>query len=239
MEPDLFQCICKHSVSEPMALKLAKLIEASIPTEEITKSEHVTTKAILPGGEGFLKIFDYNGKQPEAIVKTLADAATRQFSFCQKMELQLWIRSPALVGTLTRACVRYDRFLQLFKLYPNTMLVPTLDIDLVWHTHQLSSQRYAAAMKARAGRFIDHDDKLGKTTLDDGMERTENLYRIRFGDKYGVCNCWECEALASAMEDAESGLAVDVDSLVKKVSADVERYRLAEAARRNGKPAPA
>ena len=239
MDADLFESICKHSHSEVIALKLARLIEQTILSDEVTKSDNVTTREILPGGKGFLKFFDHKGKQPKALTKPLADAVTRQFAFCQKMELQLWIRSPALIGTLTRACIRYDRFLQLFKLYPNTMLVPTLDIDLVWHTHQLSPRRYAAATKVRAGRFIDHDDKLGKPTLDDGMARTENLYRVRFGDKYAICNCWECEALASAMEEAENDPNFDVDSLVMTVSTDVENYRLAEAARRNRKPAPA
>ena len=126
------------------------------------------------GGKDFLKIID-QVEERKAIASTLADAVSRQYSFCQKMELQLWIRSPAVQGTLTRACTRYDKFLQLFKLYPKTTLVPTLDIDLVWLTHQLSHNRYAAAMKLRAGMFIDHDDKLGKDTLDYGMVRTENL----------------------------------------------------------------
>ncbi|KIW99883.1 uncharacterized protein Z518_10811 [Rhinocladiella mackenziei CBS 650.93] len=239
LEPDLFESICHHSVSEPVAIKLAGLIESTIPRLEVYESKHVYEKDLLPGGKAFLGLLDKGNDANNLTVKDIADAVTRQLSFCQKMELQLWIRSPAALGTLTRARARYGRFLQLFKLYPHTMLVPTLDIDLVWHTHQLSHQRYTIATAVLAGDFIDHDDKLGKTTLNNGMERTESLYRIRFGAKYHICTCWDCEALVSALEKADledsdnnTETPADIESLVNQVSADVQYYRTAEKARR-------
>ena len=33
--------------------------------------------------------------------------------------------------------------------------VPTLDIDLAWHTHQLAAGRYGADCMEYVGRFID------------------------------------------------------------------------------------
>lgn len=39
--------------------------------------------------------------------------------------------------TLTRCIVRYHAFLDLMSSAPARFVVPTLDIDLAWHTHQL------------------------------------------------------------------------------------------------------
>ena len=38
---------------------------------------------------------------------------------------------------------------------PATFFVPTLDIDLVWHTHQLFSEKYQSDCTQYVGRFID------------------------------------------------------------------------------------
>jgi hypothetical protein len=147
------------------------------------------------------------------------------------MDAQLWIRSPALVGTLSRAIARYSQFLKLFRLYPGTMLVPTLDIDLVWHSHQLSPGRYERDVLELAGRFVDHDDKLGEDALGKGMQRTKELWRVRFGAEYLICTCWDCEALL----DEVDGKGTDADKVdVERVAAQVEFHRAVEIARREG-----
>ncbi len=78
------------------------------------------------------------------------------------------------------------------------MLVPTLDIDVVWHFYQCSARMYADSVKRLTGVFINHDDKLGRPVLDGGMEETKGLYFVRFGEQYERCLCWDCEATASA-----------------------------------------
>jgi hypothetical protein len=35
------------------------------------------------------------------------------------------------------------------------LVVPTLDIDLVWHSHQLSGPRYHKDCKTNIGRYVD------------------------------------------------------------------------------------
>jgi hypothetical protein len=127
----------------------------------------------------------------------------RQSSFIVKMSIELWIWSPAMEGTLRRGIQRYKRFLRLFNLYPRKMLVPTLEIDLVWHTHQLSPLQYFRSTVALTGRFIDHNDKLDSTILNPGLKETSNLYRMEFAETYSYCNCWDCEAFRSAVEEAE------------------------------------
>lgn len=166
-------------------------------------------------------------------VTKLVKAVQRQSSFVAKMDAQLWIRSPAVEGTLVRAISRYGQFLKLFKLYPRTVLVPTLDIDLVWHTHQCSATGYMAATQALAGRFIDHDDKLGAATLDSGMQRTMDLYRVRFAEEYQYCLCWDCEALRSAVDDQNLDAGVEGSIIARKVHEDVAYHRAVEISRQN------
>ena len=192
--------------------------------------------ALLPNEQTFARCcIDALAGHP--LNRRLADAVKRQVAFVDQMDAQLWIRSPALAGTLQRAGARYARFLRLLQLYPGTTLVPTLDVDLAWHTHQLSHHAYRAAVEARVGRFVDHDDKIGRATLDDGMAATEKLWRVRFGEEYRVCQCWDCEALRSA---PEMGPGEEADEAVlDQIMADVRFHRAVELARRNGKPLPA
>ena len=172
--------------------------------------------------------------------RPIIDAVQRQVSFVDKMHAQLWIRSPAVDGTLQRAIDRYIKFLKLFKFYPNTMLVPTLDIDLVWHTHQCSPALYRAASIELTGRFINHDDKLGRSVLNGGEETTKQLFRMRFGQEYIICNCWDCETALSALSRGERQVQGerDMESVAEEVLIDVAYYRAVELARRQGKPLP-
>jgi hypothetical protein len=170
----------------------------------------------------------------DPMIKDLVGAVIRQSAFVEKMDRQLWIRSPAVEGTLKRAIQRYDRFLKLFKMYPRKMLVPTLDIDITWHTHQCSPAQYMEATKTLAGRFIDHDDKLGSHKLNAGLENTINLYRVRFADEYEYCLCWDCEAVKSAVTSKSLGEKNDAKAIAKQVQFDVAYFRAVEIARREG-----
>lgn len=116
------------------------------------------------------------------------------------------------------------------------MFVPTLDIDLVWHTHQCSPSRYYATTQAVAGKFVNHDDTVEQTKLDTGLKDTKSLYRMRFNKEYHICGCWDCEALLSAVE--ETGGKGDLDPIARKVGADVAYYRALEVARRKKQPIP-
>lgn len=177
----------------------------------------------------------------ESILTQISSAIHRQSAFVDKMQKYLWLRSPAVLGTLERAVDRYSKFLKLFKLYPGQMLVPTLDVDLVWHTHQCSASRYQADIESYTGRFIDHNDKLGNSVLDDGMEKTRQLYRIRFGKEYSVCLCWDCEATLSTAAKLSQDQVNDkssVEECAERVSMLVTFYRDVEKARRDNKALP-
>jgi Glycine-rich domain-containing protein-like len=197
----------------------------------------LTATGILPRDISFLQCFVDAG---ETTAHALRDAVLRQVSFIDKMDHHLWIRSPVLDGTLQRARSRYGNFLRLFKLYPTTMFVPTLDIDLVWHTHQCSAYRYFKATKELAGKFVNHDDSIVEDKLTVGLTRTRDLYRVRFGQEYLMCGCWDCEALLSAVDSSEArpGEELDWEDVAKEVGGDVAYYWAVEVARRKKEPIP-
>ncbi|KAF5243473.1 hypothetical protein FAUST_2829 [Fusarium austroamericanum] len=210
-------------------------------TWKVPKGGSVYTGILLHSiiKEGNKKGLSLKKVSHSTIVVKLMDNVERQRVFVKKMNANLWIRSPALQGTLQRAVGRYENYLELFRLYPGKMLVPTLDIDLVWHTSQLSPAAYETSVKARCGRFINHDDKIAKYKLAAGSDETQALYRTHFGLEYHACLCWECQAIMSAVEDSERHGSLDeqrsstfAEDLADKLLADVEYHRAVESARR-------
>ena len=174
------------------------------------------------------------------ITRQLAGMVERQASFVDKMQGQLWLHSPAIGDTLQRAVDRYGKFLKMFKWYPNEVIVPTLDIDLVWHTHQCSPARYHEDTVSVTGRFINHDDTIAKDTLGAGLERTKMLFRTRFGQEYLTCTCWDCEATLSAVTqlNREGADESKLEGIGGRVSRDIAYYRAAEVARRCDRSLP-
>ncbi|RGP77135.1 hypothetical protein FLONG3_4650 [Fusarium longipes] len=167
------------------------------------------------------------------LAEQLRDAVLRQASFVDKMNSFMWIRSPALEGTICRGISRYLNFCKLVKL-STTTVVPTLDIDLIWHTHQCTAKHYGQAMKTLAGKFVNHDDTIEKPQLGDGFAETRSLYRVHFGQEYRVCGCWDCQALSSELERVlESGDTPDIDAIATKVKEDVYYHRAVEWSRRH------
>lgn len=210
---------------------------------------------------------------PRKFSLNLNSAVIRQGGFVEKMNHELWIRSPGLIGHLpteslstvrnqlgsSRCCVivendsgflkraikRYEGFFSLFKAHPRNILSPTLDVDLVWHTHLLTPIYYRVWCRGEAGRFIDHNDKLGSSTLEDAFEFTNEAYWEAFKKPYSKCCCWFCEAAISEGLDPqdernEDGLWGKMlkrghkgGKKEKAVRVRVEYYRDAEKRRRD------
>ena len=51
----------------------------------------------------------------------------------------------------------YRAFLDHFH-HSEEELVPTVLVDLVWHTHMLDPLRYGSETRKLAGRFVNHED---------------------------------------------------------------------------------
>ena len=66
----------------------------------------------------------------------LGGAVIRQSLFVDKMQKLDWLHSPAASNTMSRLLVKYQRFIELMATFPGKCAVPTLDVDLAWHTHR-------------------------------------------------------------------------------------------------------
>ncbi|KAF8215340.1 hypothetical protein K438DRAFT_1749388 [Mycena galopus ATCC 62051] len=124
----------------------------------------------------------------------LVGAILRQGSFVTKMYDLQWTNPGFFAGTedeiaLQHAIARYHAFLDLMSSSPTSFFVPTLDIDLAWHTHQLMASSYSTDTIKYVGRFIDHDDKVEESQLASSFDNTCRAWKTRFAVEYTHCGC--------------------------------------------------
>lgn len=115
----------------------------------------------------------------------LVAAARRQIPFMEKM---LKLRGKIGHMDKMRAGVGlYRKFLLLIKEHPPPkapVMVPTLLIDLIWHTHQLFPSRYRDEATRIAGRFVNHDDTIDEDELATDLATTEMLWKTAYAEPY-------------------------------------------------------
>lgn len=136
----------------------------------------------------------------------LSGAVMRQGVFTAKMVQIDWLHSPACRETMQRLIIKFDRFLALMRAHPTKTCVPTLDVDLAWHTSQLTPSAYYALTTEATQKFINHDDKMDEGKLSDAFEWTTQAYQERYGEVYSECTCWYCEAVRAAGTSSVSRL---------------------------------
>ncbi|KAI5365237.1 Putative Glycine-rich domain-containing protein [Septoria linicola] len=136
----------------------------------------------------------------------LVGAVIRQGSFVEKMHNIDWLHSPALPNTMDRLIWKYQNFMLIMAQNTTRMAVPTLDVDLAWHTHQLNPSRYMEYTVKLCRQFIDHDDKVAETKLNDAFAWTSKAYQKLTGQPYSECTCWYCEAIRESHTSATSRL---------------------------------
>ncbi|CAG8437667.1 8297_t:CDS:2 [Scutellospora calospora] len=108
----------------------------------------------------------------------LVNAVIRQYRFTDK------IINDYTVNTLmnhSQAIERYKKFLLLVKNNERD-LVPTIDIDLCWHTHMLHSIDYRDFTKKYTGKIINHDDRISKSILNDNFKQTSDIWYKYFNE---------------------------------------------------------
>lgn len=116
-------------------------------------------------------------------------AATRQGGFLYQ------ILPPRYADrTFIRAASeRYAKLVALWREFPDEFLVPTYDMDLVWHAHLSTPSAYAREMKRVTGRLVGHDDGVNDRTagakLDVSGRMTKTLWHLTYGpaDQYAMC----------------------------------------------------
>ena len=86
-----------------------------------------------------------------------------------------------------QALARYKMFLNLLYLYPNSSIVPTQEIDQVWHQHILDTRKYAQDCQWLFGYFVHHYPYFGlgsdaeKQALETAFSDTRTLFAELFG----------------------------------------------------------
>jgi len=84
--------------------------------------------------------------------------------------------------------LEYRRFLQLKQFYPNEALVPSKQVDQIWHAHILDTKSYRKDCQSVFGHFMDHFPYFGIYDNEDyanlitAFDQTIGLYEKHFGN---------------------------------------------------------
>ncbi|KAK0491655.1 hypothetical protein IW261DRAFT_101854 [Armillaria novae-zelandiae] len=123
----------------------------------------------------------------------LVGAVLRQGSFTAKMRKFGWsepdfFARPGDEVALKHCIMRYHAFLNLMLIKPKDFFVPTLDIDLAWHTHQLLPS-YNNDCISYLRRTIDHDDNVKENLLSSAFDKTCLAWKKLYNIRYTPCGC--------------------------------------------------
>ncbi|GAB4199560.1 MAG: hypothetical protein Fur006_50330 [Coleofasciculaceae cyanobacterium] len=119
-----------------------------------------------------------------------------------------------------QAIAGYLNFLSLIHLYPNLPLVPTQEIDRVWHHHILDTSKYAQDCQMLFGRFIHHFPYFGlrgesdRQNLHVAFEQTQTLFQEHFGVDEGMTEesvqFADCQPLGYSTDLTRPRVALDL-----------------------------
>lgn len=118
---------------------------------------------------------------------------------------------------------RYKGFLHLIRRNKERSIksftVPTYDIDLIWHTHQLHPASYCKDLVDIMGKVLEHDDTDSDRTkgkkLDTGFFRTTRQWEETYGLRY-----WRAGAMYRGSSPSPLGNSYYPSNPVSK-SADI------------------
>ena len=168
---------------------ISKANGKTIPTKSLKAPEKVAVRRMMSRY--------WDNSSPFAL--DLVGAVLRQGIFVEKMKDIDWVHSPALENTMSRLIQKYQVFFKIIATNPGKVAVPTLDVDLAWHTHQMSPQSYYEYSLAQTKtKLVDHDDKIDENKLSNSFEWTSYQYQKITGEAYSECTCWYCEAIREA-----------------------------------------
>jgi len=114
----------------------------------------------------------------------LKSAASELYDFTVKCQEKKELNDEV---TISIAMKRYDQFLKLTTKYPNKVLIPTLDIELIWQSHLIRPYKYEADCQRLYGKIIPH--KIVATKLDiqlkeRALKETNTLWIENYKEKY-------------------------------------------------------
>ncbi|KAM6525731.1 hypothetical protein FALCPG4_011265 [Fusarium falciforme] len=119
----------------------------------------------------------------------LEGAVLRQGTFIDDMTRLDWIHQQSNTSIMAKLLTKYNRFFDIIKENSESLAVPTLDIDLAWHTHLLSPFAYYRYSNQLTEKLIDHADKIDEVRFCRGFEWTNKEYQSKYGEIYTECSC--------------------------------------------------
>ncbi|KAJ5606308.1 hypothetical protein N7510_009089, partial [Penicillium lagena] len=128
----------------------------------------------------------------------LVGAVVRQGTFMQHVNRLGWVQSPDIFATADRLVDKYSIFFSIMKKNPKQMAVPTLDVDIAWHTHLLSPAKYYTYSSTAATKphLFSHDDPVDPWQMHLAFIDTSKEYRkATSGAIYSECACWYCATI--------------------------------------------
>lgn len=116
--------------------------------------------------------------------RDLIKAMYSQLSFVTKIcdKYEYWTNKQVIKESINR----YFKFMKLIAQNKSRIFVPTMDIDLVWHTHLTNPRKYKDYCIKIAGQIINHDDTISSTDLKSGYAKTYIEWRKKYNKPYST-----------------------------------------------------
>jgi hypothetical protein len=168
-----------------------------------------------------------------------------QQSFIDEAHSHLWIRSPALHGSLYRSTRHYLRAQLMGQSNANGSLTTMFGTHLVWRTHRLFPAQYQHFCRTAEMDVCDSSSDLKATTSGETAGSDSQQSEVTDPE---VCICWICERIrdesaewrydrTTKFYDAKYIDSISSDQLFQ-IRDDVGYYRAVEDNRRHGLPLP-
>lgn len=126
------------------------------------------------------------------VSKNLINLSIQQEQFSDKINSLNIINSTHIEESLIHAKNRYENYWILLQ-KNEISLIPTLDIDFIWHTHRLSFYYYYNWSKLHKDTLINHTHHFNKLITNQLFQDSSILYRETFHSDYTSCFCKNCE----------------------------------------------
>ena len=119
---------------------------------------------------------------------------------------------------VARASQAVDRYEKLFKLFgKGVSIVPTKEIDDVWHLHMLNPISYYEACMEYHGKLIGHDPALEnseaeKSKLHSQFLVTADIWKATYGEEY-IGSVADCDGPDHACTECSTGNCMYIESV--------------------------
>ena len=142
--------------------------------------------------------FEIDLTKPPAVVTNyqskirynLEEACSRQFKFFYQVSLPHY-RDDLF---LKKAVERYEHYLRIKRCHPDVVMVPSHDVELIWHAHQLHPLNYRQTTTELLGKPLHQDD------TETGRTPGSTLYESEMTAR--AASVWEEEGLRFAKSGA-------------------------------------